>query len=160
MNLLDSPMTNSVVQQTGVVYMIKQKYPLSHYIGVFGLVLILLWLGIYKFTATEAAEIEPLVAYHPLMSWMYEVMSLQTVSNVVGFAEIIVGVALIVGLFVKRVGYWSGIAAAVIFVVTISFIFTTPDMWEVIEGVPLTDFFLLKDILMLAVAISVVERNR
>jgi len=51
---------------------------------------VLLWIGIYKFTPTEAKLIEPLVKNHFLMGWLYQVFSIQTVSNLVGSAEIIV----------------------------------------------------------------------
>lgn len=40
----------------------------GYLIGVLGVSLILIWLGIYKFTPTEAKLIEPLVLNHPLMA--------------------------------------------------------------------------------------------
>ena len=43
----------------------------GYYLGVFGVALVLIWLGIYKFTPTEAKLIEPLVVNHPAMSWLY-----------------------------------------------------------------------------------------
>ncbi len=48
----------------------KTHNPTTQYgylIGVLGVSLILIWLGIYKFTLTEAKLIEPLVLNHPLM---------------------------------------------------------------------------------------------
>lgn len=40
----------------------------GYYLGVFGVAFVLIWLGIYKFTPTEAKLIEPLVVNHPAMS--------------------------------------------------------------------------------------------
>ncbi len=125
-----------------------------------GVSLILIWLGIYKFTPTEAKLIEPLVLNHPLMGWTYQFISVQAVSNLIGATEIIVGIGLLIGLRSSKVAYYSGIASVVIFISTLSFLITTPDTWKVSDGVWVPNFFLLKDILFLAVAINVIERNR
>ncbi|SUQ01962.1 membrane protein [Vibrio owensii] len=132
----------------------------GYYLGVFGVALVLIWLGIYKFTPTEAKLIEPLVVNHPAMSWLYGIISVQAVSNIIGLTEIIVALGLLVGLKKPTVAYYSGIAASVIFLATLSFLVTTPDTWKVSDGVLIANFFLVKDILFLAIAISVVERNK
>jgi len=54
----------------------------------YGLVVVLLLIGALKFTPGEAAGIQPLVARSPLMSWMYGLLSVQGVSNVIGVIEI------------------------------------------------------------------------
>ncbi len=133
---------------------------IGYLIGVFGVSLVLIWIGIYKFTPTEAKLIQPLVENHFLMSWLYDVMSVQAVSHIIGATEIIVAIGLIVGLKNTRVAYFSGIAAAIIFLATLSFLITTPNTWKVSDGVLVTNFFLVKDILFLAIAISVIERNK
>ncbi|PMH74292.1 DUF417 family protein [Vibrio cyclitrophicus] len=129
-------------------------------LGVIGVALVLTWIGIYKFTPTEAMLIEPLIANHPALNWLYSLFSVQAVSNMVGGAEIIVAVGLIVGFINSRVAFYSGIAAAAIFAVTLSFLMTTPNTWKVSDGILVTNFFLVKDILFLAIAISVIERNK
>lgn len=43
----------------------------------YGLVMILVLIGILKFTPAEADGIQPLVAHSPFMSWMYLVLSKQ-----------------------------------------------------------------------------------
>ncbi len=52
-------------------------------IGVsrYGLVFVLLSIGVLKFTSGEAAGIQPLVAHSPFMSWMYSILSVQGVSQ-------------------------------------------------------------------------------
>ncbi len=133
---------------------------IGYKVGVFGVVLVLLWIGIFKFTPTEAAAIEPLIKNHPLMGWTYHFFSVQTVSNLVGFSEIVVAIGLFYGFFNPKVGYISGIVASAIFIVTLSFLFTTPNTWKIVDGVPIANFFLVKDILFLAIAIMVVEHNK
>lgn len=133
---------------------------IGYKLGVCGVVLVLFWIGVYKFTPTEAEIIKPLVSNHPAMAWLYEVMSVQAVSNLIGAVEIVVAVGLLAGLKKPLVGYWSGIAAAGIFIATLSFLLTTPGVWKVTDGVPVTNFFLVKDLLFLAVAVSVIERSK
>ena len=82
------------------------------------------------------------------------------VSNLIGATEIAVAIALLIGIKHQKIAYFSGIAATIIFIITLSFLFTTPNTWKISDGVLVTNFFLLKDILFLAVSISVIERNR
>ena len=133
---------------------------IGYTLGVLGVVLVLVWIGVYKFTPTEAALIKPLVDNHPLMGWLYSILSVQMVSNLIGATEIIVAAGLLIGLFKPKIAYYSGIAAAIIFLATLSFLITTPNTWKVSDGILVSNFFLVKDILFLAIAISVVERNR
>ncbi|KQB08299.1 YkgB family protein [Vibrio metoecus] len=139
---------------------IRTQTQYGYLIGVFGVSLILIWLGIYKFTPTEAKLIEPLVLNHPLMGWSYQILSVQAVSNLVGATEIMVGLGLLIGLRFSKVAYYSGIASAVIFITTLSFLLTTPNTWKVSDGILVPNFFLLKDILFLAISIHVIEKNK
>lgn len=135
----------------------------SHYgyhVGVWATALILIWLGLFKFTPTEAAAIRPLIENHFLMAWLYRVFSEQAVSNLIGVSEMAVGVALLLGWKKPAVGLWAGISGAVIFTVTLSFMFTTPETFKVIDGVFITDFFLFKDLAYLAICLTVITHNR
>ncbi|MCS0352815.1 YkgB family protein [Vibrio ordalii] len=132
----------------------------GYLIGVLGVSLVLAWIGIYKFTPTEAKLIQPLVENHFAMSWLYNVISVQAVSNIIGATEIVVAIGLIIGIKNNKIAYLSGIAAALIFVTTLSFLLTTPNTWKVSDGVLVTNFFLVKDILFLAISVSVIERNK
>ncbi|EGU47102.1 putative membrane protein [Vibrio orientalis CIP 102891 = ATCC 33934] len=133
---------------------------IGYLIGVFGVSLVLAWIGIYKFTPTEAKLIQPLVENHFAMGWLYNIISVQAVSNIIGATEIVVAIGLIIGIKNKKVAYFSGIAATIIFVTTLSFLLTTPNTWKVSDGVLVTNFFLIKDILFLAISVSVIERNK
>ena len=137
-----------------------RSYTIGYTLGVLGTALILAWIGIYKFTLTEAKLIQPLVENHFAMGWLYNLFSIQMVSNLIGATEVIVAISLIVGIKYRKVAYFSGIAATIIFITTLSFLITTPNTWKVSDGILVTNFFLLKDILFLAISISVIERNR
>ena len=122
-----------------------------------GLVIPLVWIGIAKFTSQEADAIMPLIAHQPLMSWLYEVISVQTFSNLLGGVELLAAVLIAarpISALASAIG--SGIAT-LLFISTISFLFTTPD---VVAGsllhVPLLSElggFLIKDFALLGAAV-------
>src|SRR5262245_25968040 len=62
----------------------------------FGLVLVVGWIGAMKFTAYEAAGIQPLVANSPLLGWLYHFVSVGTFSSLLGTVEI--AIAVMIGL--------------------------------------------------------------
>ena len=57
---------------------------LSIIISTFGIAIVLIWIGIFKFTPTEAENIVGLVKPSPFMGWMYKIFSVQTTSQVIG----------------------------------------------------------------------------
>lgn len=132
----------------------------AYTLGVLGTVIILIWVGLFKFTAVEAGAIKGLVENHFAMSWMYKVLSVQQVSNVIGIFEVLTGIGLLISLFFKRIGLYAGFASAVIFVTTLSFLITTPDVFKSVEGFPITDFFILKDIPYLAISLLVFVKGK
>ena len=127
----------------------------AYTLGVLGTVIILIWVGLFKFTAVEAGAIKGLVENHFAMSWMYKVMSVQQVSNFIGVFEVLTGIGLFISLFFKRIGLYAGFASAIIFVTTLSFLITTPGVFKSVEGFLVADFFILKDIPYLAISLMV-----
>lgn len=127
----------------------------GYYISLFGAALVLFWIGIFKFTPTEAKAIENLIRYHPLSFWAYDVFSLQTVSNIIGVVEVGTAIGLIASVWCVALRKYVGWAMLVTFVITLSYLFTTPKMWRVVDGIPITDFFILKDILLLGFGIMI-----
>lgn len=137
-----------------------KNYNIGYLVSLFGTVLILLWIGLLKFTPTEANGIKPLIENHPLSFWMYKVFSIQMVSNIVGTVEFIVAILLLLSLKFQQVKKYAGIGMCIIFVMTLSYLFTTPNMWKEMDGIPTTDFFILKDIMLLGFGISLLEKNK
>ena len=116
---------------------------LGYYISLLGIVLIMLWIGVFKFTPTEAAGIKPLVENHLLLFWLYDVL------NLFGVIEISTGLLLLFSLKFDVLRPLAALCLIATFVITLSFLFTTPGIWKIVDGVPSTDFFILKDIPML-----------
>jgi reactive chlorine resistance protein C len=71
----------------------------------YGLVLVIGWIGVMKFTEYEAKGIQPLIAHSPLMGWMYGFLTLRAFSNALGVVE--VAIAILIGL-----RHWSAKACA------------------------------------------------
>ena len=129
----------------------------------YSLVLILLWFGIFKFTPTEAAGIQPLFAHSPLFSWLYDVLSVRAVSNLVGTVEILAALLIAVRPLAPRLSYIGSLVAVLMFVVTLSFLFTTPGSFEVVDGLWVpggAGGFLLKDLTLLGAALSTAAEAR
>ena len=123
----------------------------------YGLVSIFLWIGCLKFTAYEAKNIEGLIANSPFFSWAYHAMGLQGASNMIGLIEISVGLLLATRSIWPKVSLIGAFGSIVTYVMTLSFVLTTPGVWEVGYGFPfpsaLPGQFLLKDLVLLGVSI-------
>jgi len=134
-------------------------HSIGYTISVAGVILILFWIGIFKFTPTEAKGIEPLVRNSFLTSWMYTITSVQGASNIIGAVEIIAAVCLLLHFFGKKAGIIGGILSIITFLVTLSFIFTTPGSWKIVDNIPVTQFFILKDLMALGISVMVLGRS-
>ena len=128
-------------------------------IMILGTVVILLWIGIFKFTPTEAKGIQPLMQNHPLMSWRYKVLSVQGVSNFIGVVEIVTAILLLVGLVKEKVLQLAGIFLIVTFAITLSFLITTPGVWNTVDGIMTTDFFIIKDLVPFGLGIALLRKE-
>jgi len=123
----------------------------------YGLVLVVGWIGAMKFTAYEASGIQPLVANSPLMSWVYLIFDVQTFSNLLGLVEIAIAVMIAVRPLSAKVSAIGSGAAAVMFLTTLSFLFSTPGWEPSLGGFPSLSVvpgqFVLKDLVLLGAAV-------
>lgn len=122
----------------------------------YGVALVLLAIGILKFTPAEAEGIRPLLTSSPLLHWMYAIWSVQGASNVIGSIEIIAAF----GILLRRISPWAAVAGSAIavstFVVTLSFFATAPGIWDAARGFPWLGGggqFIVKDIVLLGASI-------
>jgi uncharacterized membrane protein YkgB len=137
----------------------SKKGPLSRFyalqrvgLGVlrYGLVFILLLWGAFKFAAFEAEGIRPFIANSPLMSWLYPLLGVQGTSDLIGVVEIAAALLIAARQWHPRLSGMGSLAASGIFIVTLSFLFTTPD--ALAPGNP-AGGFLMKDIFLLGAAL-------
>jgi uncharacterized membrane protein YkgB len=118
----------------------------------YGLVIVLLLIGFLKFTAAEAAGIQPMVAHSPLMSWMYFILSVQGVSNLIGMIEIALAVLLALRPVSAKASFVGSLGSVVTFLLTTSFLLSTPGAVQLSHGLPVLGHagqFLIKDVVLL-----------
>jgi uncharacterized membrane protein YkgB len=68
----------------------------------YGLVVVIAWIGALKFTSHEAQAIQPLVANSPFTSWIYDVMSVDALSSLLGIVELTAAALLAVKPWLPR----------------------------------------------------------
>jgi uncharacterized membrane protein YkgB len=123
----------------------------------YGLVLILVYFGVFKFTVAEANAIQPLVAHSPLMSWLYLILGVEGVSQLIGVAELTIAALIFVRPWWPSLSAIGSLAATAMFLTTLSFLLTTPGLWQWVEWFPAPTegaAFLLKDVFLLGAAVS------
>ncbi len=116
----------------------------------YGLVALLVLWGVMKFFDFEAQAIRPLVEHHPLMSWMYGVFGVRGTSAVIGIVELVAALSMSLRRFLPTVSGLGSLLAAFTFLVTLSFLITTPGVLS-----PTNPFggFLMKDLILLGAAL-------
>jgi uncharacterized membrane protein YkgB len=123
----------------------------------YGLVVVIGWIGLMKFTAFEAQGIQPLVANSPLMSWLYDLLSVNAFSALLGVVEVAAAALLAVAPWWPRISAAGSVISIGLFVATLSFMLTTPGVFEASEGgfpmLSSTGQFLIKDAALLGVSV-------
>ncbi len=111
-----------------------------------------------KFTAYEANAIQGLVASSPLLSWTYSVFGVQALSSLMGVTLLTIAGLIVARPFSARAAAIGSALAVGMFLTTLSFVLSTPGVWEAsLGGFPavsvLPGQFLLKDIVLLGAAL-------
>lgn len=112
----------------------------------YSLVFFLVFFGALKWTAAEAKGIEPMVSHSPFFFWLYPAFGVQGGSEVIGVVELVIALLIVVRRWAPRASGVGSTAAIGMFLVTLSFIVTTPNIGE---GAT----FLLKDLTLLGAAL-------
>jgi len=109
----------------------------------YGLVAILVAFGAAKWTGPEAEAIRPWVENSPFMSWIYSVTTIQGGSIVIGIVELVTAALLVARHWLPWATVVGSAMAVGMFLVTLSFLVTTPDQGPEAQGFLIKDFFLL-----------------
>lgn len=112
----------------------------------YSLVFFLLFFGALKWTSAEAHAIESMVSHSPFFFWLYPAFGVQHGSEVIGIIELVIGILIATRRWAPRASAIGSLAATGMFVVTLSFLFTTPNAGESLP-------FLLKDLTLLGAAL-------
>lgn len=114
--------------------------------------MVLFWIGGMKFLELEAKGIEPLVAASPFMSWMYDYFSVLTASYIIGVYDIVFAILLGIGLWLNlpKLILVSGLACGAVFVMTQTFLFSTPGAFSAETIITGLGHFVIKDLWYIA----------
>jgi uncharacterized membrane protein YkgB len=167
---------------TAVLQKISKLDTLGIHLIRVAVAIIFLWIGALKFVPYEADSITPFVANSPVMSFFYKYpqdykthlthegelnpvkREWQQANNTYSFSKGLGTVEILIGLLVlsyawsRKLGFMGSVLAFLTPVVTLSFLFTTPEAWvgnigDAQFGFPYLSGggrLVLKDVLMLA----------
>ena len=121
------------------------------------MVAIFIWFGIQKFTPYAAEAIAPLIANSPFTRWL-GVFGVRGEAIIIGTIELTTATTLIIGSMIPTVCLGAAMACAT-FLLTTSFVFTTPGITQKsATGFPIISTllgqFLMKDIALLAACLT------
>jgi uncharacterized membrane protein YkgB len=123
----------------------------------YALVIVIAWFGAMKFTYYESHGISLWVANSPFLSWMYDIMSISAWGRLNGSIELITAALLAVKPWFPKASVVGGIFASLFFVVTLSFMITTPGIGEASAGgfpvLSANGQFVMKDIALLGLSL-------
>lgn len=148
-------MTRSAAPIAATHHLPESLIRMGHLISRYGLVIVLAWIGFGKYVKMESRV---LIEHNPLMSWVYEVFSVTTVARGLGTMEIVAALLIALRPVWPRVSAIGSALAVVLFLGTLSFLFTTPGVVSThAAGLPvlsaLPGQFLLKDLVLIGVAL-------
>jgi len=125
-----------------------------------GMIVMLLWAGMFKMTAAGAEAITPLVTHSPLISWHFKVFGPKVGSDIIGASEITAAMLFIVGYFKAKAGIIGGLITTVMFFITSTMVITTPGTLVSIHGMKYMSFlglFLFKDVIAFGVSFYLIS---
>lgn len=110
----------------------------------YSIVALLFLFGALKWTAAEADGIQPMISHSPFWGWLYPVLGVQGTSIFFGCFELAAGIAIFLRPWFPLVSAYGSAFTVIMFLTTISFLFTTPGLLASPDA-----GFLMKDIVLL-----------
>lgn len=115
------------------------------------------WFGGMKFTGYEAEGLVSLVSSSPVLGWLYDIFSVRTFSYLLGILEISIGLLILARFLSPKLSALGAFLSAGLFVITLTFMVSTPGVFEPSVGFPglsvMPGQFLLKYVGLLAASI-------
>ena len=131
-------------------------------IALAGVVLLLLLIGLLKFTRVEIEALKPLIAGAPWLAWLYTALGEAGASYLLGVVEITTGCLFLASQWSWRAGLAAGALGTLTFGTTISILFALP-VWEGASGgfpwLNVLGSFLIKDVALLGISVTVLGRS-
>jgi reactive chlorine resistance protein C len=149
-------MATSFAQREGVRELAEKVVAVGRFVGLLGVVLVLLSIGGLKFTQVEIDGLKPIIEPTPWLAWMYPAFGAAGTSYLLGVIELATALLLIVSPWSPRAGIVGGALAALTFFVTTTIMFAAP-IWETASGgfpwINALGQFLVKDVALLGISL-------
>jgi|AGFS01.1.fsa_nt_gi Predicted membrane protein len=121
------------------------------------LIIIFFFFGYAKWFSYEANGIAVFISNSPLIAWMHNIAGIRGASYLLGGAEWLFGLMLLLGYWFSLPGLLGAAGSTLTFIVTSTFLFSTPGaVVPEAGGFPAlssTEQFLLKDVVLLAASL-------
>ena len=146
-----SPATTAVTTEHPVA-------TVGRYLVRYALVIVIAWIGALKYTGYEATAIQPLIAHSPIFSWLDSILSVRAFAAVLGSLEIAAALLIAVRPLWPRISVIGSVMGILLFLGTLSFLFTTPGVTVATAGgfpvlSVLPGQFLLKDLVLIGASL-------
>jgi reactive chlorine resistance protein C len=123
----------------------------------YGLILAIAWIAAMKGTEYEAKGIQPLIAHSPFLSWGYSIWTVRQFTAGIGVVELIIATLIALRPWSPRACAIGSAGAVLMFLTTLSFLFSTPGWEPSLGGFPALSGdvgeFLIKDVVLLGAAL-------
>lgn len=151
-------MTNSsTVVGSPATHRVEQIQRLGFFFLRYGLVIAIGWIAAMKVTQYEAKGIEPLIAHSPFLSWGYRIWTVHHFTEIIGAAEMTIAILIALRRWLPLASAIGSVGAVFMFLITLSFIITTPGWEPSLGGFPALSGdvgeFLIKDFTLLGASI-------
>lgn len=134
----------------------------GRFVGLLGVVLVLLLIGGLKFTQVEIDGLKPIIGPTPWLAWMYPAFGEAGASYLLGVVELATALLLMLSPWSVRAGLAGGALATLTFFVTTTIMFAAP-IWETASGgfpwINELGQFLIKDVALLGVSLSILGES-
>jgi uncharacterized membrane protein YkgB len=141
----------------GIGAMEDRIHRVGGYLIRYGLVVVIAWIGALKFTGSEATRIQQYIQHSPFTSWLDAVFSVQLLSAMLGTVEIIAALLVALSPWLPRLSAVGSAIAMLLFINTLSFLFTTPGVGDAAAGgfpaLSPVGQFLIKDVVLLGASV-------
>jgi len=108
-------------------------------IGIFilryGLGIVIIWLGFLKFKNSEANYTYQLIS-GGYMSWILKYLTSYALNQILAYVQILIGVLIMLKPISKSLSFCGGVAAVVMFIISISLLFSSDVVWLTGYGFP------------------------
>lgn len=117
------------------VFLSKLLKTIGVFILRYGLGIVIIWLGFLKFKNSEADYTHQLIS-GGYMSWILKYLTPYALNQILAYMQIIIGVFIMVKPISKSLSFWGGVAAAAMFLISISLLFSSNVVWLTGYGFP------------------------